>query len=143
MTKLDDLEELAILMQKGIITKAAFEERKQKLLSEKTIFTDEKQKSRAIYVLFGFWLGFFGVHNLYAGYINRALIQVLLTVGALFFSPAIVPGIWLWGIVETFTIKKDAKGVPFRPATWWSTILFIICLPIIFEICVLAASAIF
>ena len=67
-------------------------------------------KERIAYIAFAIVLGFLGVHNFYAGYIKRGVLQLLITVmslGILFFIPAI------WAFIEAFTVKKDAQGIPF------------------------------
>jgi TM2 domain-containing membrane protein YozV len=67
-------------------------------------------KDRVAYVLLAVLIGF-GVHNFYAGYTNRALIQLLVSIltcgiGWIF--------MWIWGIVEACTVTKDANGVRFK-----------------------------
>lgn len=69
------------------------------------------QKSRAAYVIIGFLLGEFGIHNFYAGYTGRGIAQLLITIlsfGLLFWVS------WIWAVVEMLTVEKDAKGVPFK-----------------------------
>lgn len=72
-----------------------------------------EQKERVAYILLGVFLGGFGVHNFYAGYVGRAVAQLLIT---LFLFWLVVPliAVWIWTIVEVITVKADAKGVPFR-----------------------------
>ena len=67
-------------------------------------------KDRVAYVLLAVLIGF-GVHNFYAGYTNRALIQLLVSIltcgiGWIF--------MWIWGIVEACTVTQDANGVRFK-----------------------------
>lgn len=67
-------------------------------------------KDRVAYVLLAVLLGF-GIHNFFAGYNNRAIIQLLvslLTCGLGWFP------MWIWGIVEACTVTKDANGVNFK-----------------------------
>ncbi|MCX6919024.1 MAG: GYF domain-containing protein [Verrucomicrobia bacterium] len=67
-------------------------------------------KDRVAYILLAVLLGF-GVHNFFAGYTNRGLIQLLvsiLTCGLGWFP------MWIWGIVEACTVTKDANGVDFK-----------------------------
>lgn len=64
--------------------------------------------------ILGIFLGAYGVHNFYLGYINKAVAQLLITIlscGTL----SIVSGIW--GLIEgimilTGSINKDANGNP-------------------------------
>lgn len=67
-------------------------------------------KNKWIYVLLGVFLGVFGVHNFYAGYIGRGVTKLLITflsVGGLFWIS------WLWAIVEIIVVRIDSRGVPF------------------------------
>jgi TM2 domain-containing membrane protein YozV len=63
-------------------------------------------KSRVDYILLGIFLGALGVHNFYAGYKKRALIQLSISVGTLFFGAIAV---WLWALVEICTVDRDAN----------------------------------
>lgn len=77
------------------------------------------EKSKLVSGLLGIFLGVFGIHNFYLGYIPKAIIQVLLgTVGSLFFyvGPCISV---IWGFVEgililTGKINVDGKGNPLQ-----------------------------
>jgi TM2 domain-containing membrane protein YozV len=70
----------------------------------------QPRKSRQVYVLLGIFLGIFGVHNFYAGYIQRAVSQLCLTVLTCFYGAVVS---WIWAIVEVCTISKDYDGVEF------------------------------
>jgi TM2 domain-containing membrane protein YozV len=70
----------------------------------------EKSKSRQVYVLLGVFLGVFGVHNFYAGYIQRAVSQLCLTLLTCFYGAVVS---WIWAIVEVCVISKDYDGVEF------------------------------
>lgn len=70
----------------------------------------QPSKSRQVYVLLGIFLGIFGVHNFYAGYIQRAVSQLCLTVLTCFYGAAVS---WIWAIVEVCVISKDYDGVEF------------------------------
>ncbi len=75
-----------------------------------------QQKSKLAAGLFGIFLGAFGVHRFYLGYIGIGLAQLLLTVLSCFiFSPII----WVWGLIEGIlilagSINKDSKGVALK-----------------------------
>jgi TM2 domain-containing membrane protein YozV len=67
-------------------------------------------KSRQVYVLLGIFLGIFGVHNFYAGYIQRAVSQLCITLLTFFWGAAVS---WIWAIVEVCVVSKDYDGVEF------------------------------
>ena len=75
--------------------------------------TITQPKERTVYILLGIFLGWFGIHNFYAGYSGRGATQLLLTllIGWWLVLPLLI--ITIWNIVEVCTTNKDAKGVPF------------------------------
>ena len=75
-----------------------------------------KPKSAAVYVLLAFFFGFLGIHNFYAGYIWRGLIQLLMTLFAavFLFIPLLIVGIWVF--LEICFVGTDAQGIPFVPS---------------------------
>lgn len=113
MDNITDLEKLADLKKKGVITDAEFEEQKKALLQNNLVNAADTPKNRVVYILLALFLGSFGIHNFYAGYIGRGLAQLLIT---LFLFWLIVPllAVWIWVIVEMIVIDKDAKGVKFN-----------------------------
>ena len=66
-------------------------------------------KKRLTYILLGILLGFFWVHNFYAGYTFKGLAQLLIST----IIPPIALMVFIWVGFELFTVKKDAKGVRF------------------------------
>ena len=70
------------------------------------------EKTRVIYVVLGLFLGCLGIHNFYAGYTGKAIIQLLITV---FTGWLIVPwiAVGIWAIIDIVITTKDSKGVPF------------------------------
>jgi TM2 domain-containing membrane protein YozV len=70
----------------------------------------DASKKRVVFVLLGIFLGMFGVHNFYAGYIKKGVFQLLVTLFTCFYG-AIVS--WIWAIVEICTINVDTDGVQF------------------------------
>ena len=72
----------------------------------------EPAKSRVVYILLALFLGGLGIHNFYAGYTTKGVIQLLVT---LLLGWLVIPaiGVWIWCIIEIITVKKDAKGVAF------------------------------
>jgi len=69
------------------------------------------RKSRVGYVLFAIFLGAFGAHNFYAGYVKKAVIQCCLTVLTFFMAS---PFVWVWALVEACLVEQDADGVKFN-----------------------------
>ena len=69
-------------------------------------------KKRLIFVVLAFLAGGLGVHNFYAGYIKRGIIQ--LVVFLLFFElyGGVITSIW--AIIEACTVTCDARGIPFQ-----------------------------
>ena len=67
-------------------------------------------KTRVLFVLLGIFLGGFGVHNFYAGYIKKGTIQLCLTLLTCFYGAALS---WPWAIIEICMVNKDADGVQF------------------------------
>ena len=82
------------------------------------------QKSKLAAGLLGIFLGGFGVHNFYLGYIGKAVGQLILNILGILLAVFVV-GFFLsaaagiWGLVEgimilTGSISKDAKGIPLK-----------------------------
>jgi len=69
-------------------------------------------KSRVAYVLLGLFLGFFGIHNFYAGYTSKGVTQLLIT---LLIGWTLVPLLFLtiWVLLEICTVTKDVSGQAF------------------------------
>lgn len=67
-------------------------------------------KSQTVYVILGILLGYFGVHDFYAGYTGKGVAQLLISVLS---CGAAAWVSWIWAIVEICTVKQDAKGIPF------------------------------
>ena len=65
-------------------------------------------KSRVSYILLGIFLGAFGAHNFYAGYVSRGVAQLAITLCTLFFGAVIS---WIWAIVEVCTVDRDSRNV--------------------------------
>lgn len=117
MNALTDLEKLAALKKKGVITDAEFEEQKKALLSAQIQAKQVQiQKSGAVYLVLAFLLGIFGVHNFYIGRWVRGLIQLILTLLSPFSLLISLFGVCIWVIVEMIVTKTDVRGMPLTPA---------------------------
>jgi len=67
-------------------------------------------KTRVVFVLLGIFLGVFGVHNFYAGYVKKGTIQLCLSLLTCFYGAAIS---WVWAIIEICVTSEDADGTQF------------------------------
>ena len=89
-------------------------------------FVSGGPKSKLAAGLLGIFLGSFGVHNFYLGYTNKALTQLMISVGGLALSiltcgvsAIAATAMGIWGLVEgiqilTGTIQTDAAGQPLK-----------------------------
>ena len=64
-------------------------------------------KRRLVYILLAVFIGDLGIHNFYAGYTKRGLIQLLITV-LTFGMGCFIP--WIWAIIEAFKVTQSADG---------------------------------
>jgi len=67
-------------------------------------------KTRVIFVLLGIFLGIFGAHNFYAGYVKKGTIQLCVTLLTCFYGAV---ASWVWAVIEICTINQDAEGTQF------------------------------
>lgn len=68
-------------------------------------------KSRLAYILLAIFLGGFGVHNFYAGYTQKAVIQLLLTL-LLGWTGIVALVVLVWIIIDIIKVTADSNGVP-------------------------------
>lgn len=68
------------------------------------------RKSRVVFVLLAVFLGAFGGHNFYAGYVKKGVIQLCITIFSCFFGALIS---WIWAIVEVCMLDRDNNGIAF------------------------------
>lgn len=138
---LEQLSKLNELKNAGVISQEEFEQTKAKILSndnfssgnvtataatgpQTIIYNTNTQavpeasavyggKSRIVYILLAWFLGFFGIHNFYAGYNGRGISQLLITI---LIGWTIVPlGILcIWILIEMCTVDRDAYNYPMR-----------------------------
>jgi|ERR1700730_1953395 len=72
---------------------------------------DPNAKNRTNFIVLGVLLGAFGAHNFYAGFRNKAIAQLLLTVLSLGFAS---PMSWAWAVIDVCTVDRDSAGIRFR-----------------------------
>ena len=98
MDEFVNFEKLEILQKQGKLSPEEFAEQKQILFKRAMRESGEhaNPKSGVIYILLAWFLGTIGIHNFYAGYAGRAVIQLLLTLSAplFLFVPLIVTALW-------------------------------------------------
>ena len=75
------------------------------------IFNKNSQKKKVDYVFLGIFVGALGIHNFYAGYKNKAIAQLLITLLSFGLLGIVIN---IWAIIEICTITKDADGIPFE-----------------------------
>lgn len=80
-----------------------------------SIFSDPQElrrppKTRIAFVLLGIFFGALGVHNFYAGYIKRGVVQACITLLTVGYASVIS---WIWAIVEVCTVDRDARDIQF------------------------------
>ena len=74
------------------------------------IHSQTPRKSRVSFVLLAVFLGAFGGHNFYAGYVKKAVIQLCITLFSCFFGAVVS---WIWAIVEACMVDRDSDGIAF------------------------------
>lgn len=90
--------------------------RQKKRLAEKIIRREESSsaKNGIVYIVLAFCLGAVGVHNFYARYWKRGLVQFLLALLAPFmmFVPLLFTSVW--ALLELLFVNKGPDGVFFK-----------------------------
>ena len=112
MTDMVSLETLNKLLAEGKISSAEYEEQKRILFRRTLRESGEREnpKSGIVYILLAFFLGTLGIHNFYAGFWKRGMLQLFLTLTASLFLylPLIVTSLWALG--ELLFKRKSADG---------------------------------
>lgn len=115
MDNLVNLEKLAELRDKGVISETEFEEQKRALFAKALRESGQRSnpKSGVVYILLAWFLGTIGLHNFYAGYAVRGLVQLFLTLlSPLFlFITLIITALWAFG--ELLFVNKSRSGQRF------------------------------
>ena len=112
MADMVSLETLDKLLAEGKISSAEYEEQKRILFRRTMRESGEREnpKSGIVYIFLAFFLGTLGIHNFYAGFWKRGMLQLFLTLtSSLFlFLPLIVTS--LWALAELLLKRKSADG---------------------------------
>ena len=110
MADMVSLETLDKLLAEGKISSVEYEEQKRILFRRTLRESGERKnpKNGIIYILLAFFFGTLGVHNLYAGFWKRGLLQLFLTLMASLFLylPLILTS--LWALLELLFKQKSA-----------------------------------
>lgn len=69
---------------------------------------DPALKNRGTYILLAIFLGFLGMHNVYAGRTVPAVIQFILGITGIGITLSLA-----WALVDIFTVKEDGWGREF------------------------------
>jgi len=70
------------------------------------------QKSRVAFVLLGLFLGGLGLHNFYAGYVGRAIAQLLISL-FLWWTLITIVAVGIWVLIEICVVDRDRQNLPF------------------------------
>lgn len=115
MNDIINLEKLKELLNKGVINETEFDEQKRNLFAKAMKAEGERNnpKSGIVYILLAWFLGTIGIHNFYAGYVGRGVVQLILTLSSPFFMflPLIVTA--LWAFAELLFQNKSRNGARF------------------------------
>jgi TM2 domain-containing membrane protein YozV len=68
-------------------------------------------KSKTLFIVLAILFGHLGIHNFFIGNTKRGVIQ--LAVSLVTCGIGAIP-MWIWAVVEAFTVKQDAQGVQFN-----------------------------
>lgn len=85
-------------------------------------------KNGAVYVLLAFFACTIGLHNFYAGYIKKGIIQLLLTIVSPMFMFLPVAAVSVWGLLEMLFVSQSANGKTFTGNKALILILKILCI---------------
>lgn len=68
------------------------------------------RKSRGMFMVLGLIFGSIGLHNFYAGFVGKGIVQF--AVSLLLCWTLLIPVlIWLWAVLEVISTEKDAQGI--------------------------------
>lgn len=110
------MEKLKELRDQGRISEEEFNVQSQALY-EKSMRKAEGNataKNGVAYIILAWFLGVIGIHNFYAGYWIRGLIQLGLTLVSWLFWFIPLLAVALWALGELLFENKDASGQRFR-----------------------------
>lgn len=110
-----DAEKLKQLKDDGHITEEEYVDEKKRLAAQILKREDPAHaKNGIIYIVLAWFLGTLGLHNFYAGYWGRALVQLTLTVVSPWFLyiPLLIVAVWVFG--ELLFVNNGPHHIPFK-----------------------------
>ena len=92
-------------------------------INKTEVIVNAKAKSSIWYIILAWFFGILGIHNFYAGYYIKGLVQLILTLISwqFMFIPLFVVMIWVF--LEVLFVNKDAQGIPFVGGGIWAFLL--------------------
>lgn len=116
MDEILDIEKLAELKNKGVISEVEFARQKQVLFNKglRRAERNPGSKNGIIYILLAWFLGVTGIHNFYAGYYWRGGIQLVLSLTSWLFMYITLILVGIWAFLEILLVGKDGRGNKFR-----------------------------
>ena len=78
------------------------------------VIIETNPKSGIAYVILAWLVGVLGIHNFYAGYFIRGLVQLLLTTTSWMFGYIPLLITIAWAFLDMLFIERDAQGIPFQ-----------------------------
>lgn len=113
---IEEIDKLRKLKEIGAITEEEFDRLILKSDTENTSLEVET-KSRGVYIIIAVLFGLLGIHNFYIGRFKRGLLQLLSTILlSVLFTSAIM---WIWILIDVFTVKTDGLGKELSRAGKW------------------------
>ena len=110
-----DAEKLQEMKDKNIISEEDLVQHKYRLAAKALSKEDAKSSvNGVVYIVLAFFIGTLGIHNFYARYWKRGLVQLFLTMIAQFalYIPLLFTA--LWAEMELLFVNRDAKGLVFK-----------------------------
>ena len=105
-----NLQQLKDMKDKNLITEDVYLSQKRRIAERILKKGGESSKNSIVYVILAFWVGCIGIHNFYAGYWKRGLLQLLLTLVSpyMMFVPLLFTSVW--ALIELLFVNRAADG---------------------------------
>ena len=107
-----NLQQLKDMKDKNLITEEIYLSQKKRIAEKILKKDDVSAKNSIVYIVLAFCLGAIGIHNFYAGYWKRGLLQLLLTISSpyMMFVPLLFTSVW--ALIELLFVNRSADGNP-------------------------------